>query len=74
MDVCSEEETTTVEIALGQTREKEIASLTGALESFEQGTYGDCVECGKHITLERLRAVLGTTTCAECQGKIENGK
>ena len=43
--------------------------LRQALARFEKGTYGTCVECGKHINPERLAILPDTTICVDCARK-----
>ena len=45
-----------------------------ALKRIEEGTYGDCLECGKKINLQRLKAVPQTAYCVTCQEKMESGR
>ena len=45
-----------------------------ALKRVEEGTYGDCLECGKRITQQRLKAVSFTANCVSCQEKKESGR
>ena len=45
-----------------------------AFKRIEEGTYGDCLECGKKINLQRLKAVPYTAYCVTCQEKKESGR
>ena len=45
-----------------------------ALKRIEEGTYGDCLECGKKINPQRLKAVPYTAYCITCQEKKETGR
>ena len=45
-----------------------------ALERLQDGTYGECIHCGKSIGIKRLEALPWTASCIECQEKIENGE
>lgn len=51
---------------LGELRELE--SARGRLGA---GTYGECVECGADIELERLRVRPGAARCLDCQQRFE---
>jgi DnaK suppressor protein len=42
-----------------------------ALGRLEAGGYGICVECGREIADERLRATPTAATCIECQERVE---
>jgi DnaK suppressor protein len=45
-----------------------------ALERLREGTFGDCLHCGKPIGEKRLEALPWTPYCIECQEKIEIGE
>ena len=47
---------------------RELVDVTAALRRIEQGTYGDCVECGEPIDRRRLDAMPATLCCTACQG------
>src|ERR1700687_2788453 len=47
--------------------------VAGALARLREGTFGECVSCGKEITAKRLEAVPWTRHCIECQEKAEQG-
>jgi len=44
-----------------------------ALLRIRQGSFGECIQCGKEINAKRLEAVPWTRHCIECQEKLENG-
>jgi RNA polymerase-binding protein DksA len=54
-----------------ENKENLIYDIDEALRKMEAGTYGECEECGKKITLERLRAIPFTTKCLPCQEESE---
>lgn len=45
--------------------------VNAALQRIEDGTYGECLNCGKEIGLKRLEAVPWTHLCIDCQQKAE---
>jgi len=45
-----------------------------ALERLREGSFGDCLHCGKTIGEKRLDALPWTPYCIECQEKIESGQ
>ena len=45
---------------------REIASIRRALERIDEGTYGDCVQCGGAIAEGRLEARPEAALCIEC--------
>ena len=44
-----------------------------ALSRLREGSFGECVACGKEINAKRLEAVPWTRHCIECQEKLEQG-
>lgn len=48
--------------------------VEGALERIKEGTFGDCISCGREINPKRLEAVPWTRHCIECQEKLEQGQ
>jgi len=44
-----------------------------ALDRIRQGSFGECISCGKEINAKRLEAVPWTRHCIECQEKLEQG-
>jgi len=48
--------------------------VEGALNRIEQGSFGECISCGKEINPKRLDAVPWTRHCIECQEKLEQGR
>ena len=52
----------------------QLALVRLALERLEEGTFGECLQCGTTIGAKRLEALPWTPYCIECQEKIENGE
>lgn len=50
---------------------EEIREIEAALQRMEQGSYGDCVDCGLPIDYERLLAFPAARRCLPCQGQFE---
>ena len=48
-----------------------IQDIDDALRRIENGTYGQCVRCGKPLDEERLKAMPTAKYSAECQAAIE---
>ena len=46
---------------------REIRALDAALARLDDGSYGNCVDCGGEIGLERLRAYPTAERCIRCQ-------
>jgi DnaK suppressor protein len=47
--------------------------VEGALSRIREGSFGECIACGKEINPKRLEAVPWTRHCIECQEKLEQG-
>lgn len=45
-----------------------------ALERLHEGTFGECLHCGKKIGEKRLDALPWTPYCIQCQEKVETGE
>lgn len=56
-------------LALTAALEKDFTAANAALERIIQGTYGQCLNCGRDIVLERLRALPEADKCHECANK-----
>ena len=48
--------------------------VENALSRIREGTFGECISCGKEINPKRLEAVPWTRHCIECQEKAEQGQ
>ena len=58
-------------IILNGNNEEVLMKVDQALEMIEEGTYGVCINCGKDIAQERLKAIPFTRLCINCQEKLE---
>ena len=47
--------------------------VENALSRLREGTFGECISCGKDINPKRMEAVPWTRHCIECQEKLEKG-
>ena len=52
----------------------QLTRIRAALERIAEGTFGECLNCGKTIGTKRLEALPWTPYCIDCQEKIENGE
>ena len=52
----------------------QLTRIRAALDRIAEGTYGQCLNCGKTIGVKRLEALPWTPYCIDCQEKIENGE
>jgi len=58
-------------ISLQEMRTRERKLIDEALDSLDQGTYGECADCGDEISEKRLHALPFARLCVECQSKTE---
>ena len=50
---------------LSETARREVLQIEAALHRMDEDEYGECVECGQEIPIERLRALPFTLRCQE---------
>ena len=50
---------------------KLIRKIKAALQRIQEGTYGECEECGGYISPARLQARPVTSYCIRCKTKLE---
>ena len=60
------------DLALRQNMERLLEQVEGALERFEEGTYGLCERCEGEIDPARLKALPYATLCLSCQQRRES--
>lgn len=58
----------------GTSGHEQLALVHAALKRMDEGTFGECIHCGKTIGAKRLEALPWTPNCISCQEKIENGE
>ena len=56
-----------IELALIQMKSETLSKVDDALARLEQGTYGNCFECGDEIAEKRLRALPFAVRCKDCE-------
>lgn len=52
----------------------ELVCVEAALHRLDSGTYGDCLECGEPIALQRLMVQPAALRCAHCQSELEHAR
>jgi DnaK suppressor protein len=57
----------------GTNKHTQLSLVRLALERLENGSYGECLDCGEVIASKRLEAVPWTPYCIRCQEKLEDG-
>jgi DnaK suppressor protein len=56
-----------IELALIQMKSETLHKIEEALSRLEEGTYGNCFECGDEIAERRLRALPFAVRCKDCE-------
>jgi DnaK suppressor protein len=56
-----------IEFALVQMKSETLNKVNDALTRLDQGTYGNCFECGEEIAQKRLRALPFAVRCKDCE-------
>src|SRR6187431_3630843 len=56
-----------IEFALIQMKSETLNKIDAALRRLEDGSYGDCFECGEEIAEARLRALPFAVRCKDCE-------
>ena len=62
------------EFALIQMMSERLTKVDAALRRLEDGTYGDCFECGDQISEARLRALPFAVRCKDCEEARETAE
>jgi DnaK suppressor protein len=60
-------------LGLMENEEAALEKIESALERIEEGTYGECEECGVKIPKARLNAIPYAPTCVKCAEQLERG-
>jgi DnaK suppressor protein len=63
-----------IEFALIQMKSETLNKIDAALRRLEDGTYGDCFECGDEISEARLRALPFAVRCKDCEEARETAE
>jgi DnaK suppressor protein len=63
-----------LEFALVQMKSETLNKINDALVRLEQGTYGNCFDCGEEIAQKRLRALPFAVRCKDCEEARENAE
>lgn len=56
-----------IEFALIQMKTETLKKIEDALKRLDEGTYGNCFECGDEISQMRLRALPFAVRCKDCE-------
>jgi DnaK suppressor protein len=60
-----------IEFALIQMKAETLEKIDAALRRLEEGTYGNCFDCGDKIADTRLRALPFAVRCRDCEATRE---
>jgi DnaK suppressor protein len=60
-------------LSLMQSEEQTLELIEASLERIEEGTYGQCEECGARIPKTRLNAIPYASLCVKCATQQERG-
>lgn len=71
MDLASSEMNQYITLRLRDRERFLISKIDGALKQIEEGTYGQCEECGEQIGVKRLEVRPVTTLCIRCKEEQE---
>jgi DnaK suppressor protein len=63
-----------IEFALIQMKSETLNKIDAALRRLDDGSYGDCFECGDEISEARLRALPFAVRCKDCEETRENAE
>ena len=63
-----------IEFALIQMKSETLNKINEALRRLEEGTYGNCFECGDEIAGPRLKALPFAVRCKDCEGARETAE
>jgi len=56
---------------LGEREREKLKSIDSALEKIQDGTFGECEECGEKIGKKRLQVIPYARYCIKCQSEME---
>ncbi|MFT4572110.1 MAG: DnaK suppressor protein [Hyphomicrobiaceae bacterium] len=68
------ESDSTRDLRIRDRERKLLDKVDEAIKRLEDGTFGECQECGEMITVGRLRARPVTTLCIECKAQQETAE
>jgi DnaK suppressor protein len=63
-----------IEFALIQMKSETLNKIDAALRRLDEGTYGNCFECGDEIAEPRLRALPFAVRCKDCEEARETAE
>ena len=70
-DIASDDIDRKIIEALGSQELKRLKLIDSALGRIQQGQYGHCIKCGRHIPQERLEVIPYALMCIDCKSEEE---
>jgi DnaK suppressor protein len=61
------------DLALRDRNQQHLEQVEAALQRLDEGTFGNCVRCGRPIPPERLEAIPWAAHCIDCQRIVGRG-
>ena len=71
LDRATEEESRNNQLRIRGRESRLISKIKKSLQAIDEGTYGICEDCGREISLERLKARPIARHCIQCKTKQE---
>lgn len=66
-EICEADIQDDIEFALVEMQAETLRQINDALARLEEGSYGNCFECGEEISEARLRALPFAVRCKDCE-------
>jgi DnaK suppressor protein len=60
-----------VDLAISDMETVELNHIEQALTRLDQGSYGECADCGEDVPFERLKLEPHTLRCVDCESRRE---
>ncbi len=70
-DLANEEYESSIMATNNTHQYRHLNEIDRALDKIEDGSYGNCDECGGEISIDRLKAIPNASFCISCQEKRE---
>ena len=70
-DIASDDQSATVDDAEAARDAEEASAVEAALQRLDANRYGNCMDCGESIPLQRLLVQPAAERCAACQSAFE---
>jgi DnaK suppressor protein len=71
IDITTEEQIDDTRLRIETRFARELTAIDVTLSRLEDGTWGECDECGDDIAVKRMQALPMATLCVDCQEEAE---